>query len=157
MVINGCAVSGFISWEGKQKWPRLFLEGEVLKLSLLLTGRTTGMATPAHKEAEEATGALFPPLGLGLCYRREQSGWRVGSEQSPPWNMAMMERHLPSRSSQSCGWTCELLISLTGPSTACVRAVKRYLCPTSGEGAEVPRTWGSRSRGRVAGLPGGDD
>lgn len=96
------------------------MESKVLTLSLLVTGRTAGMVTPAHKEAEEAAGALSPPLGLGLYYRREQSGWRVGSEQSPPWDTAMMEWPLPSRSSQSCGWTRELLISLAGPSTGWV-------------------------------------
>lgn len=42
------------------------------------------MATPVHKEAEEAAGTLSPPPGLGLCYRREHSGWWVGSKQSPP-------------------------------------------------------------------------
>lgn len=107
----------------KQKWPRLFLESKVLMLSFLLTGRTAGMATPAHKEAEEAAGALSPPPGLGLCYRREQSGWRVGSEQSPPWDTATMERHLPLRSSQSrgCPWqgqaqgVCELLRGTSAP------------------------------------------
>lgn len=119
-------------------------------LSFLLTGRTTGMATPAHKEAEEAAGALSPPPGLGLCYRREQSGWQVGrAEPSLGYGhdgtaSAIEELAVP--------W-----MSLAGLSTGCVRAVKRDLCPTLGEGAEVPRTRGSRRRGRVAGLPGEDD
>lgn len=37
----------------------------------------------------------------------------------------------------------------------CVRLLKRDLCPTLGEGAEVPRTQAVGGEGGVAGLPGG--
>lgn len=72
----------------KQKWPRLFLESKVLMLSFLLTSQDLGMATPALKEAEEAAGHCLLHTRTRVVLQGEsKSGWRVGSEQSPPYGI----------------------------------------------------------------------